>query len=49
MGNSDFRKKEAKKQKKDQKKVITPSVMQVNPEVEVIKTKGKKEKPAEEE
>lgn len=49
MGKGDFRKKEVKKQKKDGKKLIATSVLQANPQVEVIKSKGKKEKPTEEE
>lgn len=49
MGKGDFRWRETKKQKKEAKKVITPTVLQTVPEVEVIKTKGKKEKPSEEE
>ncbi len=50
MGKGDYRWKEAKKPKKDAKKIVTAaSVLQPTPEVEVIKVKGKKEKPPEEE
>ncbi|MBI4330388.1 MAG: hypothetical protein HY673_03800 [Chloroflexi bacterium] len=49
MGKGDYRWRETKKQKKDSKKIITPAVLLTVPEVEVIKTKGKKEKPPEEE
>ncbi len=49
MGKGDFRKRETRKQKKDGKKAVTPTILLPTPEVEVIKTKGKKEKPFEEE
>ncbi len=49
MGKGDYRWREAKKQKKDGKKPATPSILPALPEVAVIKTKGKKEKPFEEE
>ncbi len=51
MGSKDFRKREAKKQKKDNKKIapVSTTILTPPPEVEVIKTKGKKFKEGEEE
>ncbi len=48
MGNRDFRRKEAKKPKKDAKKLPTPDIMPPMPaEVEVIRKKGKKQEEGE--
>ena len=49
MGKGDYRWREQKKTKKDTKKVLTTAILQPPPAVEVIKVKGKKEKPLEEE
>jgi len=43
MGSRDFRKRETKKTKKDEKKATTASVFEPIAEVEVVKKKGKKE------
>ncbi len=43
MGSRDFKKREAKKPKKDTKKTTTASIFEPVVEVEVVKKKGKKE------
>jgi hypothetical protein len=43
MGSKDKGKKEVKKQKKDGKKTIAPSIFEPIAEVEVVRKKGKKE------
>jgi hypothetical protein len=43
MGSKDKGKKEVKKQKKDGKKTIVPSIFEPTAEVEVVRKKGKKE------
>ena len=43
MGSRDFRKREAKKHKKDTKKITTASIFEPVVEVEVVKKKVKKE------
>jgi hypothetical protein len=45
MGSKDKGKKEVKKQKKDGKKIIAPSMFEPVPEVEVIRKKKKEEFP----
>ena len=48
MGNRDFRRKEAKKPKKDSKKLPQPDIVPPMPvEVEVIRKKGKKQEEGE--
>jgi len=47
MGKKDFGHKEAKKPKKDAKKIFTTNIQSPPPPVEVIR-RGKKEKPEEE-
>ena len=49
MGSKDYRKREAKKQKKDLKKITPVTIVPPTVEVEVIKTKGKKAEEEEEE
>ena len=49
MGKGDYRWREQKKQKKEAKKVLTTAIVQPPLVVEVVKAKGKKEKPLEEE
>lgn len=49
MGRRDYRTREPKKQKKDAKKPNVSGIISQPATVEVIKTKGKKELPAEEE
>lgn len=43
MGSKDKGKREQKKSKKDGKKTLAPSIFEPVAEVQVIKTKGKKE------
>jgi len=43
MGSKDKGKKEHKKAKKDNKKIVMPSIFEPVAEVEVIKKKGRKE------
>jgi len=49
MGRKDFGRKEHKKAKKDVKKLAVAEILPTPVKVEVIKTKGKKESPPEEE
>ena len=49
MGRKDFGRKEHKKAKKDAKKLAVAEILPTPVTVEVIKTKGKKESPPEEE
>jgi hypothetical protein len=48
MGSRDYRKREAKKPKKDAKKTAPASIIPPSTTVEVIKPKGKKERKEEE-
>ena len=43
MGSKNFRKRETKKPKKDEKRTTTASIFEPIAEVEVVKKKGKKE------
>jgi len=48
MGKRDFRWREPRKSKKGAKKITSADILPLPMSVEVIKTKGKKEKPEEE-
>jgi hypothetical protein len=41
MGSRDYRHREAKKQKKDPKKILTEAILPPSPNVEVVKKKKK--------
>jgi hypothetical protein len=49
MGRKDYGSKESKKPKKDAKKPVVSEILSQPVTVQVIKTKGKKEQPLEEE